>query len=767
MKLKINLRKKKETPEFTAEDLRGVSLKLSAEIPGGYREVEHYWLDIPFAAAQILMDSRGHFYFYALLEPDLADEEREIFRNLKERVLERVALRASEDDRKSLFETFKEIVLTEYKLSLETIAKLWYYLERDCIYAGRITPLLKDHFIEDISCSGYGKPVFVYHSQYESIPTSIVMEKDELDDFVMTVVQRKGVEISMANPIADTTLYDGSRVQLTFRSEVTDHGSTFTIRKVKKVPVTPVDLVRWNSFSAEEMALLWLCLQSNGSMLFVGGTAAGKTTAMNATALFIPYHSKVVSIEDTREVMLPHRNWIPSVATDRIDMFALLKAALRQRPEYIIVGEVRGREVEIMFQAMALGHTCLSTFHGSNAEAVINRLMSPPYSVPRAMILNLDLVVVVGSFRREDRIVRRCSGIWLVGSDERGEEKGTSLEGTGLSLTPLFRWDGLRDLHRKMDISGLIRRLSERTGRSQEDLLRDLKRRARLIRELAEEGADYRRFFERIHLGRREENAEGHVESAVGVAVMAAVGSERTEGTKAGAGVGTEVSAGAGMGTEDFAEEISAPIAGRRGAEEGVEGVKEVAEEGAEVGVGVGVGVRVGVGVGVEAEMKDSEEGVEEVAESVESVDVESMERMECEELWEVTERKTEKESEVTEKMVEKKEKEKVEEVEEREEGEVEEESKGRRDKSAAAAEERLTVRSEEVEERDEDFEELLKGDEELAEIAEVEEILERIQTVEKYAEQTGFAEEERAETRAFTENRSAEEGEGVEELER
>lgn len=292
MKFPLPFRRKKEVPDFTMEDLRGVNVKLSADIPEGYREVEHYWLEMPFAAAQILTDGKG--YFYALLEPDLTNKEVEFLQDLKERVLERVPLHASEDDRETLFEAFKEVILTELptkrehkrkrehepeqelKLELETIAKMWYYLERDCIYAGRITPLLKDRFIEDISCSGYNKPVFVYHSLYESIPTNIVMSNEELDDFVLAVAQRRGIEISMANPIADTTLYDGSRVQLTFRSEVTDHGSTFTVRKVKKTPVTPVDLVRWNSFSAEELALLWLCLESNGSMLFVGGTAAGK-----------------------------------------------------------------------------------------------------------------------------------------------------------------------------------------------------------------------------------------------------------------------------------------------------------------------------------------------------------------------------------------------------------------------------------------------------------------------------------------------------------
>lgn len=495
MGFKLSFRRRK-SPDFTLNDLRGIQVKLSGSYPEGFKDVEEYWLEVPFAKVKIL--TNGSEYFYALLEPELSEDEKNALKDLKERVLERVQLYVSDDDRAALFKAFKDVIYSEFKeVSLDTVAKLWYFLERDCFYAGPVTPLLKDMHIEDISCSGYDKPIFVYHNLYESIPTNVVMNEEELDNFVLAVAQRRGVEISVANPIADTTLYDGSRINLTFRKEVTDHGSTFTIRKVKNVPITPVDLIRWNAFSAEEMAFLWLCLESNGSMLFVGGTAAGKTTAMNATALFIPIHSKVVTIEDTREVMLPHKNWIPSVATDRIDMFALLRAALRQRPEYIIVGEVRGEEVEIMFQAMTLGHTCLSTVHGSSAEGVLDRLMSPPYSVPEALVQNLDLVVVVGRYKIGDRIVRRCSGIWMVKEN--------------VEVVPIFQWDGTKDVHRKKDTLSMLYALSVRTGRAVHDLERELEWRTKLLRNLAERGVDYKGFLDEIHhakSGQEEEYAE-------------------------------------------------------------------------------------------------------------------------------------------------------------------------------------------------------------------------------------------------------------------
>ncbi len=480
-KLRLRFRRKKKV-DLTLEDLTATELSLSGEAPEGFNEVESYWLEVPYARASI--QSNGDEYFYCLLEPQLSSEEKELLKNLTVKVMERVPLHASEDDRATLFESFKDVV-TGMGLDINTIARLWYYLERDCFYAGRITPLLKDSFVEDISSGGYNMPVYVYHKNYESMPTNVVMDQEELDDFVLAIAQRSGVEISVANPIADTTLFDGSRVNLTFRKEVTDHGSTFTIRKVKKTPITPIDLIRWNSFSALEMATLWLSIDCNGSTLFVGGTAAGKTTAMNATALFVPLHAKVVSIEDTREVVLPHKNWIPGVANDRVTMFDLLKTALRQRPEYVIVGEVRGKEAEIMFQAMSLGHTCLSTVHGNSAEGVLDRLMSPPYSIPEALIQNLDLVVVVGRYRIGDKIVRRCSGIWHVGE--------------GCEVHPVFEWNPAKDHHeRKRGIEKLFETLSKRTGKSIPELEQSVFARVDLLRKIVEAGASYDEFVREV-----------------------------------------------------------------------------------------------------------------------------------------------------------------------------------------------------------------------------------------------------------------------------
>ncbi|MFB6090622.1 MAG: ATPase, T2SS/T4P/T4SS family, partial [Halobellus sp.] len=189
------------------------------------------------------------------------------------------------------------------------VEKLLYALRRDFIGYERIDGIKHDVNVEDISCDGYNSPVFVYHSDYEQIITNVFHGEEELDDFVVKLAQRSGKGISKRRPQVDATLPDGSRAQLTLGREVSDHGTNYTIRQFKDVPYTPIDLVNWKTFSLEEMAFLWLCIENDKSLIFAGGTASGKTTSLNAVSLFIPSNAKIVSIEDTREVELPQRNW--------------------------------------------------------------------------------------------------------------------------------------------------------------------------------------------------------------------------------------------------------------------------------------------------------------------------------------------------------------------------------------------------------------------------------------------------------------------------
>ncbi|WP_255196620.1 type II/IV secretion system ATPase subunit [Halorarius litoreus] len=341
--------------------------------------------------------------------------------------------------------------LSEYQ-----VEKILYLLKRDFIGFERIDGIKHDINVEDISCDGYNSPVFVYHSDYEQIISNVYHGEEELDEFVVKLAQRSGKGISKRSPQVDATLPDGSRSQLTLGREVSDHGTNYTIRQFKDVPFTPIDLINWKTFSLEEMAFLWLCIENHKSLIFAGGTASGKTTSLNAVSLFIPSKAKIVSIEDTREVELPQRNWIASVTRPSfsdddkgdVDEFDLLEAALRQRPEYIVMGEIRGEEGRTLFQVMSTGHTTLTTFHADSVGEVIKRFTTEPINVSKTMFTALDLVSIQTSTRVEGRKVRRNKSITEINHyDPENDE---------INVQDVYQWQAETDEFLKMGQSNTV-----------------------------------------------------------------------------------------------------------------------------------------------------------------------------------------------------------------------------------------------------------------------------------------------------------------------
>lgn len=354
---------------------------------------------------------------------------------------------------KELKEKKEEITAAEK----ESKERVFYHLFRDYIGYSRINVIMEDEGIEDISCDGSHVPIFIYHKEYDEITTNISFEDDkELNSFVVRLAQVCGKQISIYSPIVDGKLPDGSRLQTTLAKTVT-HGSTFTIRRFKENPLTPIDLISFKSFSLEMAAYFWIAIENGASMLFCGGTAAGKTSALNALSLFIPTQYKIVSIEDTREINLPHKNWIAGTtrqgfsASDEktgkdIDMFDLIRAALRQRPKVVMVGEVRGKEAYSLFQAMSTGHTAYATVHASSIHTLIQRLENPPIELPRALLTSLDLIVFQNAINMSGKYVRRMTSVteiikldpdtnqlifmepfhWVSKTDDRFESSGTS-----------------------------------------------------------------------------------------------------------------------------------------------------------------------------------------------------------------------------------------------------------------------------------------------------------------------------------------------------
>jgi flagellar protein FlaI len=310
-------------------------------------------------------------------------------------------------------------------------------------------------------------------------------EDDELSMFVVKLAQKCGKHISISEPMLDATMPDGSRIQMTLSKAVTTNGSTFTIRRFRSDPITATDLIMYKTMSSEMVAYMWLAVENGVNALIAGGTASGKTSTLNAISLFIPRESKIVSIEETREINLPHPNWIPGVVRSgfgevindklagEIDLYDLMKAALRQRPEYILVGEIRGKEAYVLFQAMATGHTTYSTVHADSAQSLIHRLEGKPIDIPRVMLQSLDIVTIQVQAEVGEERVRRCKQIVeIVDIDPITKE---------ILTNEVFRWDPVEDRFYYSGKSYVLERIRGQHGMNKEKMEDELKQRVKVL----------------------------------------------------------------------------------------------------------------------------------------------------------------------------------------------------------------------------------------------------------------------------------------------
>ena len=462
--------------------------------PSAEREVTRYWVNAPYAYVVITLDEEESEHRYYAVEPELDEFERTLLGRVSDEIRDPLLYRDADPVDETTLAAELETLLEQYGVDagMSTFYRLLYYLYRDFRGYGKVDPLLHDRHIEDISCDGYDLPLFVYHDEYTDVETNVSFAERELDNYVIRLAQRSGRHISVGDPIVGTTLPDGSRVELALGEEVTPRGSAFTIRQYAESPFTPIDLIEYGTFSVEQMAYFWLCIEHNKSLIFAGGTASGKTTSMNAVSMFIPPRAKVITIEDTRELSLYHDNWLSSVTRERlhdgsdVDMYDLLRSALRHRPEYIIVGEVRGEEAITLFQAMNTGHTTFSTMHADSIETVINRLENAPINVPRSMVQSLDMLSVQTLTRSGGERLRRAKVI-----GEIGEIDGRTGE---LNYSSAFEWRAESDEFRRHD-SALLGEIQTERGWSRRELLQEIDRRERFLRRLRELGVTgYRQF---------------------------------------------------------------------------------------------------------------------------------------------------------------------------------------------------------------------------------------------------------------------------------
>jgi len=455
------------------------------------QELDFYPLNEPFAYAKITKDQDTLEKYYRVIEPVLSKEEQKTLNFIWETLMKTFNMRLDELDKKKIEVYLRDqvaSVIKNYNVSLNDISKkkILYYIERESLGFGKIDPLMKDPHIEDISCDGSGVPIFLYHRKYGSLKSNIKFSnEEELSYFVTRLAQKCGKHISIAEPMLDATMPDGSRIQMTLSNEVTTKGSTFTIRKFRADPFTPPDLIALNTMSAEILAYFWLAVENRVNALIAGGTASGKTTVLNALSLFIPREAKIVSIEETREINLPHPNWIPGVARSgfgeivsdkmigEINLYDLMKAALRQRPEYIIVGEIRGQEAYVLFQAMATGHSTYGTVHADSAKALIHRLESKPIEIPRVMLQSLDIVSIQISTRVKGKRVRRCKQIIeIIDIDPTTKE---------ILTNEVFRWDPIDDKHIYTGKSYILEGIRARWDMTKEGITTEIRNRAKIL----------------------------------------------------------------------------------------------------------------------------------------------------------------------------------------------------------------------------------------------------------------------------------------------
>jgi len=493
------------------KDYPRVAINFSPAIPPLKKIKDKTKIDVrysvisPFAFIHIYWDPKIYEVLYEVEEPRL--DKTEV--GYREQVL--VAIRDMinydtiiEKDVEKLLEYIdKRFKIIAFELGLnmsyESYKKIYYYLVRDFIGFNEIDPLLKDYFVEDIECNGADSSLYVVHRVFRNLKTNLIFKSmDRLQSFVEKLAQRSGKHISYASPILDGTLKDGSRVNATYTKDITSKGPTFTIRKFTKTPWTPPQLLSFRTLSPEMLAYLWILVQHKMNILITGGTSSGKTTLLNAIAFFIPPEARVVSIEDTRELNLPRENWLPSVVrgaigiggVGEIDLFTLLKSSFRQNPDYVIVGEVRGKEAYVLFQGMASGHSSISTMHADSVDTVIKRLETPPIELSPTLLNVLDCICIMTHAVSQKHETRKLKEIV--------EIINVTAEGIAMTNTP-FVWNPVEDKFYFKKNSKIFEKISKSYGITMDELQSEFRRRAQLLYKMYENKIfDFQKFQDMI-----------------------------------------------------------------------------------------------------------------------------------------------------------------------------------------------------------------------------------------------------------------------------
>ncbi|MDG6909852.1 MAG: type II/IV secretion system ATPase subunit [Nitrososphaerota archaeon] len=487
---------KKQEPVEKAQQKRSFVVRFpftGTPVPAGGMLLDRYPLTNPYAYAAIVEDESGGRRYY-LDEVPLTHGEANVYSYILDKLETELTIPRADVDPKKYFAEQAKRIVAKYGIKVAPIpwAKILYFAERDLVGFGVLDAMLKDPNIEDISVDGVGKPIFVYHRRFESLGTNMVFTKDaDLDSLITRLAHMSGKHISTAFPILQGTLPGRHRLMATFRREISPYGSTLTIRKFRTDPLTVTDLLNSRVIDQKMAAYFWLLMENKATSLIVGSTGSGKTTLLNALLTMTRTNSKIVTIEEVQEVNIPHFNWTALLAREnygatgdissQVNLFDLVKAAMRMRPDIIVVGEVRGEEAYVLFQAISTGHGGMCSLHADDVESAIQRLTSKPMDVPPAFIPFLDLTFTVrrisipnpgGGFRAVRRIV----------SVDEVVKAGEYFNA--------FRWNPATDAFKPSELRGSpkLNRLAKDLGMTLADVTEELNRRSVVLRWLQERG---------------------------------------------------------------------------------------------------------------------------------------------------------------------------------------------------------------------------------------------------------------------------------------
>ncbi|NQZ84473.1 MAG: type II/IV secretion system ATPase subunit [Nanoarchaeales archaeon] len=460
---------------------------------------------------------RGAIVSNAIM-PEMNSDEKDFYNSILDRIIE-IAHTAKipktmEELREVLISLYNEVVEVsdreekvnflnllgkKIKLTAKQHELILFHLVKDRLGYAKLEPILRDIYIEDISCVGVGN-IWIIHKIFGSIKSTVEFEDDlELNKYVVEASERVERPVSEATPIVDAIMGDGSRVNYIYSRKISLGGSSFTIRKFNETPVSVPMLVNWGTWSAEMAGYLWLCLENGASMFVCGETASGKTTTLNAATTFIPIDHKIYSVENTPELTVPHPIWQHLVTRESgektdVTMFDLLIASLRSRPDYIIVGEIRGKEASVTFQAMQTGHPVMSTFHAGSVHSMIQRLTGDPINIPMSFMDNLNIVLIQSAVYVNGKVERRVLSIT--------ELVKYSDEVKKILTREVFLWDPLKDKHNFRGLYNshiLEKKIAPHIGlKDPREIYEIMFKRAKIIKALCESGIE--NYFEIVEI---------------------------------------------------------------------------------------------------------------------------------------------------------------------------------------------------------------------------------------------------------------------------